>query len=244
MKVIVNGAAGRMGGEVLSVLERERGDCSLAFAADRAGSKFAPVDSYSGEADVIIDFSNHAATGELCGYAVRRKIPVVIATTGQTAEELDIINKTAEKIPVFLSQNMSLGIALLAELAKKTAEAMPEADIEIVERHHNRKEDAPSGTALMIAEEICSVREGAVLNKGRSGHGKRQPEEIGIHSVRAGNIIGVHEVLISTDTQSITLKHEVYSRTLFAEGAVAAARFLCSVGGRAGIYNMYDMLKC
>ncbi len=242
MKVIVNGAAGRMGAEVLSAVKNGYRGSVLAFAADREDSGFFPIATYSGDADVIIDFSHHSVTKELCNYAVMRKLPVVIATTGQTEEELKIIDDAAKKIPIFRSGNMSVGVALLVELARKAAEAMPDADIEIIERHHNRKEDAPSGTALMIAEEIKSVRRNAVINQGRSGHAKRTPEEIGIHSVRAGNIVGVHEVLICTDTQSITLKHEAYSRALFAEGGIAAAEYLCSVGGKPGIYNMYDIL--
>jgi len=243
MKVIVNGAAGRMGKEVIAAVENGYRGAVLAFAADRADSGFFPISTYSGDADVIIDFSHHSVTKELCNYAVMRKLPVVIATTGQTEEELKIIEDAAKKIPIFRSGNMSVGVALLVELARKAASAMPDADIEIMERHHNRKEDAPSGTALMIAEEIQSVRKNAVINQGRSGHAKRTPEEIGIHSVRAGNIVGVHEVLICTDTQSITLKHEAYSRALFAEGSIAAAEYLCSVGGKAGIYNMYDILR-
>jgi len=137
---------------------------------------------------------------------------------------------------------MSVGIALLVELAKKTAAAMPDADIEIIESHHNRKEDAPSGTALMIANGIREARGQVPYKFGRSGHDKRNPGEIGIHAVRAGNIVGIHEVIVCTDTQSITLKHEAYSRALFAEGAVAAAEYLCDIK-EPGVYNMYDMLK-
>jgi 4-hydroxy-tetrahydrodipicolinate reductase len=128
----------------------------------------------------------------------------------------------------------------LVELAKKAAAAMPDADIEIVEKHHNRKLDAPSGTALMIANAIRTVREKAQLVCGRSGMAKRTPEEIGIHAVRMGNIIGEHEVLIGTDSQTITIKHEAHSRSLFAEGAVAAAAFL--VGQSAGLYDMKSLL--
>lgn len=118
---------------------------------------------------------------------------------------------------------------------------MPDADIEIIERHHNRKEDAPSGTALMIAEGIRAARGEAAFKLGRAGHEKRETGEIGIHAVRAGNIVGIHEVIVCTESQSITLKHEAYSRALFAEGAVAAAEFL--IGCPPGMYSMYDMLK-
>ncbi len=242
MKVIVNGAAGRMGKEILAIIEKGGRGSELAFAADREGTGFMPISTFSGDADIIIDFSHHSATAELCEYAVKRDLPVILCTTGQTEDELAAIDSAATKVPVFRSGNMSVGIALLIELAKKTAAAMPEADIEIIESHHNRKEDAPSGTALMIAEGIREARGNVPYKFGRSGHDKRNQGEIGIHAVRAGNIVGIHEVIVCTDTQSITLKHEAYSRALFAEGAVAAAEYLYKVN-EPGIYNMYDMLK-
>ena len=132
-------------------------------------------------------------------------------------------------------------MALLAEMAKKTAAAYPNANIEIVETHHNRKLDAPSGTAILIANAIKEVRKAATTLVGRNGHAKRTEEEIGIHSVRRGNIVGIHEVLISTNAETITLKHEAHSRALFAEGALAAAEFLC--GKPAGLYNMKNILE-
>lgn len=242
MKIIINGAAGYMGAEVLKIIEKGSRGAALAYAADREGTGYMPITSYTGAADVIIDFSHHSATAEVCKYASEHKIPLVLCTTGQTEDELDLIDTASKSIPLFRSGNMSLGIALLIELAKKTAAAMPDADIEIIESHHNRKEDAPSGTALMIAEAIREVRGEVPLKCGRSGHEKRKCGEIGIHAIRAGNIVGIHEVIVCTDNQSITLKHEAYNRALFAEGAVAAAEFLCTVR-EAGIYNMYDMLK-
>ena len=144
-------------------------------------------------------------------------------------------------IPVFHSANISLGVALLVELAKKTAAAMPDAEIEIIEKHHDRKLDAPSGTALMIANAIREVRPEATNHCGRSGQGKRTPEEIGIHAIRMGNIVGEHEVIIGTQAQTITLKHEAHSRALFAEGAIVAADYIC--GRPAGLYKMDDMVK-
>ena len=118
---------------------------------------------------------------------------------------------------------------------------MPEADIEIIEKHHNRKLDAPSGTALMLANAICETRQGAYTNCGRSGQGKRTPEEIGIHAVRMGNIVGEHEVIVGTANQTLTLKHEAHSRALFAEGALAAAAFMC--GKSAGLYDMNSLVS-
>ena len=136
---------------------------------------------------------------------------------------------------------MSLGVALLCELAKITAKTMVDADIEIIEKHHNRKLDAPSGTALMLARAIKEVREKANFVLGRSGQSKRTKEEIGIHAIRMGNIVGEHEVIVGTDSQTITLKHEAHSRALFAEGGITAAVYVA--GRPAGLYNMQDMIS-
>lgn len=234
MRIIVNGANGRMGKELIKLIEEGYRNSILSAAVGRK------IDEFKGEADCIIDFSNHAATENLIAYAVRRQLPLVVATTGHSEEELQHIRNASCKIPVFMAANMSLGVALLVELARKAVMMMPEADIEIVEKHHNRKLDAPSGTALLIADEIREVRNDLKLNIGRSGHQKREQDEIGIHSVRLGNIVGDHEVIIGTDTQTITLKHEAHSRALFAEGAVAAAEFL--VNQNAGLYSMKDII--
>ena len=168
-------------------------------------------------------------------------LPVVLATTGQTAEEREYIGTASKKIPVFFAANYSLGIALLIELAKKAAQIMPDAEIEIVEKHHDRKLDAPSGTALAIADAIKSVKPEAFTVCGRSGQGKRSKDEIGIHAIRMGNIVGEHEVILGTASQTLTLKHEAHSRALFAEGALAAAEFLA--GKAPGLYDMTDMVK-
>jgi 4-hydroxy-tetrahydrodipicolinate reductase len=191
--------------------------------------------------DCIIDFSHHTATEALLNFAKANKIPTVVATTGHTEEEKALILSAAEEIPVFHSANMSLGIALLVELAKTAAKAFPDADIEIIEKHHNRKLDAPSGTALLLANAIKTVRNQAKFIFGRSGQAKREADEIGIHAIRMGNIIGEHEVIVGTDTQTITLKHEAHSRALFAEGALAAAEYLC--GKPAGLYDMERMIS-
>lgn len=234
MRIIVNGANGRMGKELTRLIEEGYRNSSLSAAVGRN------LHEFHGEADCIIDFSNHAATENLITYAVRRKLPLVVATTGHSEEELLLLKNTASKIPVFMAANMSMGVALLVELAKKAVKMMPEADIEIVEKHHNRKLDAPSGTALLLADEISEVRNNLKYNLGRSGHHKREQDEIGIHAVRVGNIVGEHEVIIGTDTQTITLKHEAHSRALFAEGAIAAAEFL--VNQPAGLYSMKDII--
>lgn len=247
MNILICGIAGRMGREVaLFALDGYRG------ARPVAGFDIIPVDtrefpSYTEwsavreKPDCIIDFSNHAGTDAMLSFAESRGIPTVIATTGHTQEELERIRLAARQIPIFFSANMSVGIALLAELAMQTAKAFPDAEIEIVEKHHDRKLDAPSGTALMLAEAIRKVRTGAKLVLGRHGQSKREKDEIGIHAIRMGNIVGDHEIIIGTDSQTITLRHEAHSRSLFAEGAICAAEFLISK--KAGLYQMQDLLK-
>lgn len=245
MKITVNGAGGRMGREVVRLAEENFGGASLAAKIDvcyeTKENEYACLSDFSGDTDCIVDFSHHSTTAELMDYAVKNNIPTVVATTGQTDEELEIIHNAAKKIPIFLSANMSLGVALLVELAKITAKNFAYADIEIIEKHHNRKLDAPSGTALLIADAIKTVREKSKFVFGRHGQAKREAGEIGIHAVRMGNVIGEHEVIVGTDTQTITLKHEAHSRALFAEGAIKAAEFI--VGKPAGIYNMESMIN-
>jgi len=240
MNIIVNGCTGAMG-RVLTELISTSEAYSLAAGVSRSSPDYASLSDFQGAADCVIDFSNHANTNELLAYCIERGLPVVIATTGQTDEEKAAITAAAEKIPVFYSGNMSLGIALLVELAKQTARVFPDADIEIIERHHNRKLDAPSGTALMLADAIREVRPEATYNLGRPESGKRTKQEIGIHAVRYGNEVGTHEVIVATNSQVITLKHEAENRALFAEGALSAAAFL--VNQSAGLYSMKDLTR-
>ena len=246
MKVLLNGAGGRMGRKLGEILA-ERGpalEAELAAAVDPAfpeGGGIRALADYTGPADVIVDFSFHTAAPELAAYAVKRKLPLVVATTGHTEAELEAIQAAAESIPVFHASNLSMGIALLIEFAKKAAAAFPDADIEVVEAHHNRKVDVPSGTALTIANAMAEARPGSEVKIGRSDWGKRAPGEITVHSLRMGNIVGQHEVLITTDYQQLSIRHEAYDRALLAEGALTAARFL--IDKPAGYYGMEDMTK-
>ena len=190
--------------------------------------------------DVLIDFSHHTAIADVLAYGRQTGCAVVVGTTGHTPEEKQMIFEAAEEIPVFYSGNMSLGIAVLCRLAKEAARFFPDADIEIVEVHHTRKVDAPSGTALMLFNAIKEVRPQAVANCGRAGEGKRTKEEIGISALRLGNVVGIHEVHICTANQTLTLRHEAGNRGMLAEGAVEAAKYM--VGKPAGFYNMESML--
>ena len=193
------------------------------------------------EADLIIDFSHHTAISDVLTYAKKIGCGVVVGTTGHTAEEKELIYAAAKELPVFYSGNMSLGIAVLCRLAKEAARYFPDADIEIVEVHHNRKVDAPSGTAHMLFNAIKEVRPDATEHCGRAGEGKREKQEIGVSSLRMGNVVGIHEVHICAGSQILTLKHEAVTRTMLAEGAVDAARFM--VGKPAGLHNMDALLE-
>ena len=239
MTIIVNGALGRMGQQVCRILA-ESGE--TAVKVDKAGGEgvFSSLAEYTGPADAVIDFSNHAGAKELADYCVSRKLPLVAATTGYTPEELALLEQAAETVPVFQSFNMSIGVALLARLVKQAAAVFGGADVEIIEAHHNRKADAPSGTALMLADAVKSLRPDSEYVFGRSGQHKRQPNEIGIHAIRMGNVVGEHEVIFGTDSQTITLKHQAHDRALFAEGALTAARFV--VEQKPGFYHMDDLL--
>jgi 4-hydroxy-tetrahydrodipicolinate reductase len=238
MKVIVCGANGAMGKLILAALGDEAmGKVSLD-GENGVPRTFAELGKC--DADVIIDFSHHSAAADVMAYAKENGMAVVVGTTGHTEEEKAVISQAAREIPVFFSGNMSLGIAVLCRLAKEAAKSFPDADIEIVEIHHIRKVDAPSGTAKMLFEAVKSVRPEAVAHCGRAGEGKREKNEIGISALRMGNVVGIHEVHICTPSQTLTLRHEAANRAMFADGAVDAARFL--VGKTPGLYNMEDFL--
>ncbi len=246
MKILINGIGGRMGVEIKKMaLEGYRGS-SVAAGVDIAPLSLEGIPTYTDlydvkeDFDVIIDFSHHTATKKLLDYAIEKNKPVILCTTGHDETEKGYITEASKSIPLFHSANMSLGVALLCELAKITAKTFPDADIEIIEKHHNRKLDAPSGTALLLARSIQKIREEAFFIFGRQGQRKREPNEIGIHAIRMGNIVGEHQVIVGTDTQTVTLKHEAHSRSLFAEGAIAAADFM--MGKPAGLYDMNSMI--
>ncbi len=239
MRAVICGANGAMGKLICGILGDEvvgkvsiDGENGVAKTFDELG----PV-----QADAVIDFSHHTAAPEVIRYARAIGAAAVIGTTGHTPEEKALIQEAAEDIPVFFSGNMSLGIAVLCRLAREAAGYFPDADIEIVEVHHNRKVDAPSGTAHMLFEAIHQVRPNAVEHCGRAGEGKRTKDEIGVSSLRLGSVVGVHEVHIHTGSQCLTLRHEAVTRAMLADGAVDAARFM--VGKPRGLYNMESLLE-
>ena len=238
MRAILCGANGAMGKLIDAILGHEVVGRVSIDGENNVPKTFAELGKV--EADVVIDFSHHTAVSDVLAYAREIGAAAVIGTTGHTPGEKALITAAAEEIPVFFSGNMSLGIAVLCRLAKQAAAAFPDADIEIVEVHHTRKVDAPSGTALMLFNAIKEVRPQAVANCGRAGEGKRTKEEIGISALRLGNVVGIHEIHIHTGNQSLTLKHESGSRAMLADGACDAARFM--VGKPKGLYNMESML--
>lgn len=241
IKVIINGAGGAMGTLMSQVIEKtDDMEVVAGIEPGGAGGFYGSLEEYDGPADMVIDFSHRSCTVPLMDHCVSRGLPVVVCTTGQTQEELDYIAKAAESIPVFKSANMSVGVALTAKIVREVAAKFGACDIEILEIHHNRKVDAPSGTAIMLADAVREARPELHYNLGRSGMAKREPDEIGISAVRMGNIVGTHEVMFGTNTQTITISHQAHDRALFADGAAAAARFL--TGKPAGLYNMDDLL--
>ena len=240
MKIIVNGACGRMGREVIRIAG-EAGH-EIVGMVDVAGDMPGVVRDMNDcpAADMIIDFSFHTAVKTVLEAAVKRGCAAVISTTGHTPEEISLIAEASRHVPVFHSGNMSVGVALLCKLASQTARMFPEADVEIVEIHHKHKKDAPSGTAKMLFNAVKEARPDSEMLCGRSGICPRTANEVGISSLRMGEVVGIHEVHVATGTQTITLKHEAHSRTLFAEGAVCAAEFL--VSQNAGLYDMNSMI--
>ena len=193
--------------------------------------------------DIIIDFSVPVATFEILKYAKKNKVPVVIATTGFSKEQLEQIEELSKEIPIFRSANMSLEINLMADILQKIVEVLKESDIEIIETHHNKKVDSPSGTAILLADAINKVFNGEKnYNFDRmQKREKRDKKEIGFSSVRGGNIVGEHTVQFFGENETLEITHKSYSRQVFAEGALKAAKFL--VKQKAGFYNMEDLVK-
>lgn len=250
--ILLSGCNGKMGKAVTRSVA-ESADCEIVGGVDiftEALSGYpvfstpsAITNEITEKADVIIDFSNPAALSGLLEYAVKNSIPAVISTTGLSDSQINLIKDASKKIPVFFSANMSLGVNLVCELAKKAANVLGDAfDIEIIEMHHNQKIDAPSGTALMIADAIKEeLTDDVVYEYDRhSKREKRAKKEIGIHAVRGGTITGEHQVIFAGLDEIITISHSARSKELFATGAISAAKFIC--GKPAGLYKMADML--
>ena len=249
--IILSGCSGRMGEAICKMLE---GHTSAKIVAGIDINTDAPAKTYGfpvyqniadfpGKADVIVDFSHHSALPSLLDYAKKHKLPAVICTTGHTDEERELLKNAAQEIAVFTSGNMSIGINLMLELCRRAAEVLGEGfDVEIIEKHHNKKLDAPSGTAVMIADAISEQRADAEYVYDRHDERReRSTTEIGIHSVRGGTIVGEHEAIFAGTNEVITISHTAASREIFAAGAVRAAIYM--KGKSAGLYNMSDVIR-
>ena len=248
IRTVICGASGKMGGFVARAA-MEDGNFQIIAGIDKInnGQPFPIFSSFSDikeKVDVIIDFSHPALLDNLLDFAVKNKIPVVIATTGYSDSQLKKINEASKEIPVFFTFNMSLGVNLICSLAKKAASILGNGfDVEIIEKHHNQKIDAPSGTAIMLANAVNSVFDDKMNYEydRHSKRSKRPKNEIGIHSVRGGTIVGEHDVIFAGHDEVITISHSAQSKEVFAVGAVRAARFLYNKN--AGLYDMNSVLS-
>ena len=247
MKFIICGICGKMGENLLELLSSDGAEVVCGVDIRSSDKVCVPVyksfEDIRESADAVIDFSSPAVLKDEMEWAVKHNIPVVLATTGYSADQLAYIDGCAKKIPVFKTANFSLGVNLLVKLVKKAAEALGENfDIEIIEKHHNKKADAPSGTALMLADGANSAFENKkeYLN-GREGIVGKRGKEIGIHAVRGGTIVGEHEVIFAGEDEIISLSHSARSKKVFAAGAIKAAKWI--VGKPAGKYDMTDVLQ-
>ncbi len=248
IEILLVGCCGKMG-RVISNLVSDDPDISILCGVDLypKESDFPVYKSFSEvreKPDVIVDFSNPAILGNMIEYAESRNIPIVIATTGYSAEQVAQIKEAAKVIPIFFTFNMSLGVNLLCSLAKKAASVLGDRfDIEIIEKHHNQKIDAPSGTALMLANALNSVFDDQMEYEydRHSKRAKRPKNEIGIHSVRGGTIVGEHEIIFAGHDEVLTLSHSAGSKEIFAAGALKAAKFIQKKN--PGLYDMNQVVS-
>lgn len=248
-KIILNGCNGKMG-QVITRLAGEDESLEIVAGFDILNNKeneypvFTSPDDFQGEADVVIDFSHPDSLESILSFCRKRKLPVIVCTTGLSNSQKNIMEASSKEIPVFFSANMSLGINLLIDLAKKATALLGENfDIEIIEKHHNQKIDAPSGTALAIADAIAEdmPNEAEYVYDRHISRKKRKKSEIGIHAVRGGTIVGEHTVLFAGTDEVIEIKHSAASKEIFAVGALKAAKFMKNKN--AGMYSMNDLIK-
>ncbi len=248
VKILISGANGKMGHAVAAAISG-RTDCVVSAGVDLYTKQYADfpifekLSDVTEKPDVVIDFSNPAILDDLLDYCLVNGVPCVLATTGYSEEQITKIKKAANSIPVFFSFNMSLGINLLVQLAKKAVSILGgQFDIEIVEKHHNQKIDAPSGTAIMLADAINEELDNQYhyVYDRHSKRQKREAKEIGMHAIRGGTIVGEHDIIFAGHDEVITLSHSAASKEVFAVGAVNAAVFLAKQD--AGMYDMSQLM--
>lgn len=248
IKVLINGCNGKMGQELAKAIEKDDKFQTICGVdrIDTGDNKFpvyTDIENISEEPDIIIDFSIPIATFNILQYAIKKHIPIVIATTGFSESELEKLKEFSKEIPIFRSANMSYEVNLMSNIVAQISKLLKDSDIEIVETHHNRKLDAPSGTALLLADSINNALENEKYYEynRHSKREKRNKKEIGIHSIRGGNVVGKHSVMFFSENESFEITHNVQSRAVFAEGALKAAEFL--VVQDNGLYNMNNMFN-
>lgn len=247
-KLLLCGCAGKMGAAVRNIVSG-RGDCRITAGVDLASVQldfpvYSDIWDLQEPADVVVDFSHPSALDSILGYCRENRAAAVLCTTGYSPEQAKAVEEAANELPVFYSRNMSLGINLLMELSRTAMSVLGDGfDVEIVEAHHNQKIDAPSGTALMLADAVNGVRENGMkyTYDRHSQRKKRDPGELGIHSIRGGTIVGEHQVIFAGPHEVITLSHSAQSKELFASGAVNAALFMAGRG--PGLYDMGSLIR-
>ncbi|ADK82315.1 4-hydroxy-tetrahydrodipicolinate reductase [Sediminispirochaeta smaragdinae] len=250
MNIIMNGSGGRMGA-MMATIVAEREKDRIVAGIDPKGRinaepfpVFESLEACDVDADVLIDFSGAEAVPTMISFLQKRHVPVVVATTGLSDENMTALKTLAETSPVFQAANMSLGINLIRKLAAQAAQALGDAfDIEIIEKHHNQKKDAPSGTALALADSVNEARDGELhyVFGRRESAKKREASELGIHAIRGGTIVGEHDVLFAGIDEVITISHSAYSRRVFAAGAMKAAAYI--VTKTSGFFTMDDLIS-
>lgn len=246
LKVIINGCLGKMGKVLTKCVEDDK-DLNIVCGVSKDPSESTSFKVYPTmsdvyeDCDVIIDFSHHCALDDVLSFALKTETPLVIATTGYNEDELSKIQEASKFIPIFHSSNMSLGVNVLLKLVKDATNYLANFDIEVIEKHHNKKVDAPSGTAVMIANAIKEVLPNVQYNYGRHGRDcKRYENEVGIHAIRGGTIVGEHNVIYAGPDELVEIKHTAQSKDIFANGSIVAAKYL--VHQNPGYYNMDNIL--
>ena len=248
INLLICGANGRMGKKVLEACALDNSFnpcCGVDMVQNLSNPSFPIYSSFNDvkeKIDCIIDFSAPASLDSILEYSLRNSVPAVLCSTGYTEEHIAKVNKASKKVAFFRSGNMSLGVNTIIELVKQAAKSLYGFDVEIIEKHHHNKVDAPSGTALMLADAVKEVSPEKFYTYGREGIvGKRDVNEIGIHAVRGGNIVGEHDVIFAGESETVTISHQATDRGVFAMGALKAAKFM--VGKKSGLFNMKDVLS-
>lgn len=251
MNLVINGFCGKMGQVIYNLAKKDK-DFEVKYGVDRQSSIAIVMGNFTDvrlvdnlfkvrECDVVIDFSHASSLEDVLNFCVINRVPLVVATTGHSVMQERAIIRASKIIPIFKSGNFSEGINVMLSLISLATKGLKDFDIEIIEKHHNKKVDVPSGTAQMLINTIREQRQNSVINLGRSSNGKRTKEEIGVHSIRGGGLIGEHTVYFLNDAECLSITHTAFSRDVFGIGALHAAKFL--VNKEPGLYGMKNLFE-